>query len=208
MNIKGLPKIRYAFLLNRHTTDTLRPPTVGILGSGATDSFLPSSYKGTNEQTVHQPVLVSCANGSTMTSVATDELNLPSLPKAARSCYKFNDIAEPLISVKKIVNSGCDVLFEATKVTISDSTTGKPVLTGKLDPIKNLYTVPLHESPTTLPTPATTPVNATVTKRPPRAYGATAYEPTTLRKHIKYLHACAGYPTKTSWMKAIDRAST
>ena len=81
-----------------------------------------------------------------MTSVATDELDLPSLPKAARSCYKFNDIAEPLISLKKIVNSGCDVLFEATKVTIRDSNTGKPVLTGKLDPIKNLYTVPLHET--------------------------------------------------------------
>ena len=37
-----------------------------------------------------------------------------------------------------------------------------------------------------------------------RAYGATAYEPSTLRKHIKYLHACAGYPTKRTWMKAID----
>ena len=63
-----------------------------------------------------------------MESVATGELDLPSLPAAARSCYKSADITEPFVSVKKIVNSGCSVLFKATNVTIKDKTTGKQVL--------------------------------------------------------------------------------
>ena len=131
---------------------------MGILDSGTTDSFVPMSYKGTNEQIHHHKVIVGCENGATMTSVATDELNLPSLPAAARTCYKFADIAKPLVSVKKIMKSGCNVLFEATKVTIRHSNTGKPVLTRKFDPIKNLYTLPLDER-TTSTSSKTTPTN-------------------------------------------------
>ena len=144
MNVKGLPKTPLALLLRNKYRDTYHPPIEGILDSGATDSFLPMSYRGNNERLDHQQVTVGCANGSTMKSSATDELNLPSLPAAARSCYKFHEIAEPLISVKKIVKSGCSVLFEATKVTVKDTNTGKPVLTGRFNPDKNLYTVPLH----------------------------------------------------------------
>ena len=202
VNVKGQPKTKFALIV--HDNTCVQAPTVGILDSGATDSFVPMSYKGTNEQITHQKVVVGCANGATMVSTATDELDLPSLPAAARTCYKFADIAEPLVSVKKIVKSGCNVLFEATKVTIRDTNTGKPVLTGKFDPIKNLYTVPLHERRK----PRLKPRHALPGRTQPRhatAYGATAYEPTTLKKHITYLHACAGYPTKRTWMKAIDR---
>lgn len=148
-NVKGQPETHLSLLLrNKYkTTYHPTPPDEGILDSGATDSFLPMSYKGTNEQLKHQQVVVGCANGATMTSSATDDLDLPSLPAAARSCYKFHEIAEPLISVKKIVKNGCSVLFEATKVTVKDTTTGKPVLTGRFNPVKNLYTVPLHGDP-------------------------------------------------------------
>ena len=236
VNVKGLPKTQLALLLRNKYRDKYPPPIEGILDSGATDSFLPMSYKGTNEQLNHQQVTVGCANGSTMKSAATDQLDLPSLPTAARSCYTFNDIAEPLISVKKIVNSGCSVLFEATKVTVKDTTTGTHVLTGRFNPAKNLYTIPLHGEPQRTTTgkayaarePKRTAMEKACSPREPHgtetypstehrrtamskaysmtasdlhnkihhAYGATAYEPTTLRKHIKYLHACAGYPTK------------
>ena len=150
-----------------------------------------------------------------MKSAATDQLDLPSLPAAARSCYKFHEIAEPLISVKKIVKNGCSVLFEATKVTVKDTNTGKPVLTGRFNSDKNLYTVPLHGTEAHSTTkPQGTAMNEAYSPREPHgtkaysmtasdlynkihhAYGATAYEPTTLRKHFKYLHACAGYHTK------------
>jgi hypothetical protein len=115
VNVKGLPKTQLALLLPNKYRDTYHPPIEGILDSGATDSFLPMTYKGTNEQISHQPVVVGCANGSTMKSAATDELNLPSLPAAARGCYKFHEIAEPLNPVKKIVKSGCSVLLMLPK---------------------------------------------------------------------------------------------
>ena len=51
-------------------------PTEGILDSGATGAFLPMADKGAKEQVDHQQVVVGCANGSTMKSAATDELDL------------------------------------------------------------------------------------------------------------------------------------
>jgi hypothetical protein len=135
--------------------------------------------------------------------VATDVLDIPILPEAARSYYKFTDIAKPLISVKKIVKSGCNVLLKDTRVTINDTNTGKPVLTGRFNPEKNLYTVPIHTGPATgkaYSMTASDPHN-----KIHQTYGTTAYELTTLKRHIKYLHACVGYPTKKTWMKAIGR---
>ena len=76
MNVKGQPKTNFALILHinkykyhRHT------PTVGILDSGATDSFVPMSYKGTKERLNHHKVIVGCVNGATMESVATNELD-------------------------------------------------------------------------------------------------------------------------------------
>ena len=79
-----------------------KPPAHGALDSGATSHFLPTSYKGTHHQTTTPAdgILVQCANNTTMTSVATDRLNLQSLPTAARECHKFNHMPTPLLSVK------------------------------------------------------------------------------------------------------------
>ena len=99
-----------------------------MVDSGATHTFLPVTYKGTNEQFDHEEVEVGCANGASLTSVAIDEIDLPSLPAAARECYKFTDIAEPLVSVRRIVESGYSVLFEETAVIVKNKATGKQAL--------------------------------------------------------------------------------
>ena len=74
---------------------------------------------------------------------------LPTLPAAARECYKFadKDISEPLVSIRKIVKSGCSVLFEETAVIIKNKVTGEQVLEGRFNKAKNLYTLPLHVTP-------------------------------------------------------------
>ena len=68
-------------------------PLEAVLDSGATHTFFPVSYKGTNEQFDHEKVEVGCARADSapLISVATDEMYLPTLPAAARECYKFAD---------------------------------------------------------------------------------------------------------------------
>ena len=72
-------------------------------------------------------------------------LDLPSLPKEARSCHKFHEIQEPLISVKKLVQSGCLVHFVGDEVLIKEASTKEVHLHGQYCPQRHLYTLPLHE---------------------------------------------------------------
>ena len=120
-------------------------PKEGIIDSGATSHFLPMTYKGTNEKITATGIKVGCANGSIMESKATDMLDLPSLPEEARSCHKFHEIQEPLISVKRLVQSGCSVHFVGEEVLIKDTSTGEVRLQGQYCPQRHLYTLPLHE---------------------------------------------------------------
>ena len=103
------------------------------------------NYKGKNEQIspIGKGLVVGCANGIIMKSVATDILDLPSLPIEARACHKFHEIEEPLISVRRLVDSGCTVHFIGDEVLIKDSSTGATRLRGNYSPLKNLYTMPL-----------------------------------------------------------------
>ena len=125
-----------------------RRPTRGALDSGATSHFLPATYMGTNHQTTPQGdgILVQCANDTTMRSVATDKLNLQSLPAAARTCHKFEHMPTPLLSVKTFCDNDLDVLFQRNKVTVTNAG-GSTVLEGELDPTTDLYMVPLNDKP-------------------------------------------------------------
>ena len=72
-------------------------------------------------------------------------LDLPSLPIEARSYHKFHEIREPLISVKRLVESGCSVHFVSYEVLIKEASTGEVRLHGQYCPQRHLYALPLHE---------------------------------------------------------------
>ena len=124
----------------------------GALDLGATSYFLLTTYKGTHHQATERGngILVQCANGTTMTSVATDGLNLQSLPKAAQECHKFDHMPTPLLSVKIFCDNNFDVLFKRDKVTVTNEE-GITVLVGAFDPTPDLYMVPLDDPPNTVP---------------------------------------------------------
>ena len=83
-----------------------------------------------------------------MRAVATDKLGLKVLPDRARACRKFSDITLPLVSVPQLCDSNMYVLFTKTSVTGTNAT-GDTVLEGHRDPSRNLYMVPLEDSPPT-----------------------------------------------------------
>ena len=66
-------------------------PWQAILDSGASDHFLPMSYKGICEKRVTNGIVVTRANGGQLISTATDVINYQGLPQAATPCHKFPD---------------------------------------------------------------------------------------------------------------------
>eukprot|EP00536_Pseudo-nitzschia_multiseries_P014225 jgi/Psemu1/37964/gm1.37964_g len=98
---------------------------------------------------------------------------------------------------------------------------------GTRGPLQDLYMVPLHQSNTDTANAAThTPTDADTDKSPrvpaksPRVTdppppisdkqthtGAGAYQIQAIPKLIAFYHAAAGYPTKETWVRAIDRGS-
>ena len=82
-------------------------PRYAVVDLGATDTFVPMSYKGTNEQLVSNGIQVQCANKTQFSSEATDTLDTPTLPTEMRGCHKFADdaMAEPLFAVEKVTKA-------------------------------------------------------------------------------------------------------
>ena len=76
-------------------------PRQAILDSGASDHFLPMSYKGNHETPTRNGITVTCANGGQLKATATDIINLQGLPVAATTCHKFpnSQLVDPLLSL-------------------------------------------------------------------------------------------------------------
>lgn len=188
-----------------------------IVDSGATDHFTPFSYKGTDERMVTDGITVGCAkNGVSMQSIATDKFDLPSLPDEMRTCHKFpdSDIAEPLFSTNKVTEAGGSVHLFPDNVYVCDAE-GKTILRGVQVPHRRHAIVPLTktvpEANTTIPKDQQqhmdniTTVNGGQTKSMALTTMYQPYDPDTVQKLVQFLHATAGYPVKSTWLKAIDK---
>ena len=81
-----------------------------------------------------------------MTSVATNRLNLQSLPFAARECHKFDHMPTPLLAVKVFCDNNLKVLFKQDTVTVTNED-NNTVPAGAFDPTTDLYMVPLDDHP-------------------------------------------------------------
>lgn len=100
-----------------------------IFDTGSTSNFGTIHGSYINKKPLLKPHPIACPNGSLMYATHEAELNLPSLPQAARHIYIVPDLAStPLISVGHLCDHGCSALFEQHQVTISHD--GHPVLYG------------------------------------------------------------------------------
>ena len=80
------------------------------------------SYKGNCELPTTQGISVTCANGGHLVSTATDVINFHGLPPAATKCHKFpnNQLVDPLISLGKLTEHGCHVIFKKHTVEVTN----------------------------------------------------------------------------------------
>eukprot|EP00536_Pseudo-nitzschia_multiseries_P016384 jgi/Psemu1/46010/gm1.46010_g len=167
----------------------------GALDSAATDHFLPATYVSGRPASANVGICwVGSANGSTMVSVGTNLLDLPTLPLDARGCHKFQE-------------HGCSVNFNGTGATVTNPE-GATVLNGTKDPSRNLYMYPTskggpiepgHE-PTECPTSKNGPLGpdqiskVVLGANDTMAMTQSTYEIEPAKQLITYLHA-----VQTTW---------
>jgi hypothetical protein len=83
--------------------DTAYPDTA------ATGHFVPPNCPGT--ELAHDPIEVQCANNTNMQSVATVELDIPTLPPTLKTATVFREMSKPLFSIPVVCDGGMEVTF-------------------------------------------------------------------------------------------------
>ena len=160
--------------------------------SGASDNFGDINAPGTNRRPVTTGVTMASATGDCRSSIGLDEFDLP-LPKASLEYHVFKrgEVQRPLLSVGKVCDAGCSVIFDAGHCYfIKDR---RLLLKGARDPRTGLYLLP-HMPHT--PKPA-----YGVSLSQP--YHHRAHDAFTVPKLLSYLHGCAGFPVTSTWIQAI-----
>ena len=100
-----------------------------ILDSGATSHFLVTKAPITNITPARNPLNVKLTDGTCVSSTHTCILTLPQLPTRAREGHIIPGlVSHSLMSVVKLCNAGCQVLF--TKVGCQVKHLGRIVLRG------------------------------------------------------------------------------
>jgi hypothetical protein len=118
-----------------------------ILDSGATSHFLVTDASATGVSVATNPVTVSIPDGSKLTSTHKRELDLPQLPKAARSGHVIPGMSSySLMSVVTLCNAGCKVVFEAWGIGVTVTCRGTIVLEGKKCVKTGLWMVPITKN--------------------------------------------------------------
>ena len=160
--------------------------------SGASDNFGDITTHGTARRPTENRIVMAGATGDCKTSIARDTFDLP-LPAESLDFHVFEqgDVQRPLLSVGKVCDAGCSVFFtQGHCYFLKDR---RVLLKGGRDPRTGLYLLPRF--------PRTPKVQYGFNLSQP--YHHRAYDGYTIPKLMSYLHGCAGFPTTSTWIKAI-----
>ena len=166
----------------------------GILDSGASGHFLTEGSP--HERAVRQtkPLVINQPDGEKLVAQKKCELSIyPELDKETRQAYLFKDITFPLISVAKLCDGGCIVVFVKEKAYIIKN--GRIIGEAPRDRITRLWT-----------TDMTKPNESTKKHEKELAMNVTMSEETenNIEKLILFLYAALGRPNKSTLIKAIQ----
>ena len=100
-----------------------------LADTGTTANFVSILYPVINKRIATNPIAIRNPNGSIMHSTHIAELDLPTLPLAARQCHIVPALANhSLLSVGQLCDAGCSIELDATTLTVTHKNT--VVLTG------------------------------------------------------------------------------
>ena len=186
--------------------------------SGASDGFGDIDTPGTARKATEYGITMASATGDCRVSIATDKFDLPLPPECLDfHVFKRGDIQRPLLSVGKACDAGCRVTFD--KDTCRFTKDAKHLLTGFRDTRTGLYLLPTPTKRTEDASGTTTQevvkregtgvamaaTNSTTAATQQPCNALSAYKIHNIPKLVQFLHACAGFPTTTTWLQAINR---
>ena len=118
------------------------PHATACPDTAATGHFIPPGCSG--KQLPHQPMDAICANQTSVTSIATLELDVPNLTPAMKKATVFEEIKRPLFSTPVVADEDCEVIFRKKDMEVLDKNK-KVILRGTRDPLSKLWLVPIGQ---------------------------------------------------------------
>jgi len=173
-----------------------------ITDSDATHIYIaPIAPHGPPDTTTTQ-VYVGTANGQVMSSSATATLPIPQLQNNfPTTVYIIPSFTNILIGIGPIYDENCTVLFTKEDITVF-SPAGKPILTGwREKELPKLWRFALRPRSHDLP-PSTEETQTTTLA----AYST--YDLSSVEALVRYLHTAAGFPVKSTWLRAIKAGNS
>jgi hypothetical protein len=182
----------------------------GWLDSGATSNFIAQKDKHHTKSTgIASIKKVRMANGQV--EAAGEQLELKNgLRKPASTADSIPSIKTSLISTSKLADAGYFTVFDKDEVNVYDATTtsikptNQAVLTGWRDKKTGLWRVPLVNQIDNENTD-TYLLSKNESNNIANEIANNVYDLPSTEQAIRYLHACAGFPTKATWLKAIAK---
>lgn len=166
--------------------------------SAASGHYFPIDFNGGHHDESAPATPVGTANGSNMHSLARDKFSISHQEQQQQhECKKFLEVTLPLISVGRLCLQGYIVVFDETAVYVFTKQ-GTLIQKGRRDPHRNIY---LLQIPTVEPRVLVTSPSAFLAQR---NIAANAYELKAVPALISYLHGCAGFIPKDTWIDGIN----
>jgi hypothetical protein len=185
---KSIFKVNLANNLNLYSIPVAHK--TAILESGCSSNYLKRGSYCIDKKQAHIPIKVRLPNSTILSSSATADLACTTFNDRARSEHIINDLAgHSLLSCGQMCDAGYEVLFDAGRAQVIEGNVtvqGRIVLHGQRDHPTGLWTVPLDEK--------TTKNNESI---------HSIYKISNVYDAIQYLHAAAGSPAPSTFIKAI-----
>ena len=116
-----------------------------ILDSGASGHFILNGSPQTDVQLQDRPLIIKQPDGNKLISEGKSQLKIyPQLSKITREAHSFKNITFPLISVAKLCDNDCIVIFVKDKAYIVHG--GKIISEAPRDEVTKLWTTKLNNN--------------------------------------------------------------
>ena len=173
-------------------TNSYRSPTPSqeylLADTGCTSHYLKDTVK--LPQKPDKQLRVQLPDGSFMESKTSTHLPFIDLNPKATQAHTFQALKTAnLLSIGQLCDNDCVATFNKTTVTITKNKS--IIMTGKRDEITGMWLIPMPHKTTKLQNQKQTQYSNVITKLHPKS------------KLVKFLHAAAFSPCKSTWIKAI-----
>jgi hypothetical protein len=185
-------KSRSQTLCHTPSQHTNRTPTA-IADTGASGHYIRPQDPHNSIGNTQATITVGLPNGNTLQSSTNNcTLSFPQLPIEARQAHLIPGLTHSsLVSIGVLCDSGCEATFDDKQVIITKD--GHTLFQGRQDTCTGLWGFPM----TNLEQPPT------YQHEPNNQCASVLQLQTGIRRMIRYLHATAFSPVKTTWLLLI-----